>query len=428
MSGGRRAVIVTEVRSARRLFVALLLASLLTVSLSAILTNPVTTPVSPTMSTLSLGFSTVNLASEGSEPSVREYGERPVIIEVFAHEGGTIHDLVEPSALPLFDGQQAIPIVWHPSPTDPLLFPAATERAEDLNASAGEVYIDGVNTTTPLKAANIPGPNQSASFSISATATRSGTTNSNIEVQAEILTHQNASMAAVIQWIILEELIATGDHPLAARDDFVAIAYRFDTNLNRTASGVSDVNISLTEENLAALGVDASNTGPLSVVALVRDITTYEVLGATLATIPDPKPPADSSTRLSAILLLLLTVAMAFWMVLGERSREAAMPRFSAQSERRATGGMSYRIVARAGSRGLEVKEVKATPPWRVGGRGPRFELAPYSEAVHDIRLNRSGDTTAAIDDAPLTHWSIEVEGFGAWVIDLRFRTADEEE
>jgi hypothetical protein len=198
--------------------------------------------------------------------------------------------------------------------------------------------------------------------------------------------------------------------------------------LNRTASGLSNVNISLTEENLAALGVDASNTGPLSVVALVRDITTYEVLGATLTAIPDPNPPADSSTRLSAVLLLLLTVAMAFWMVLGERSREAAMPRFSARAERRSTGGISYRVVARAGSRRLEIKEVKADPPWRVGSRGPRFELAPHSEAVHDIRLSRSGETTADIDDAPLTHWSIEVEGFGAWVIDLRFRPPDEEE
>jgi hypothetical protein len=119
---------------------------------------------------------------------------------------------------------------------------------------------------------------------------------------------------------------------------------------------------------------------------------------------------------------------MAFWMVLGERSREAAMPRFSAQTERRSSGGYSYRIIARAGSRGLEVKEVKAEPPWRVGGRGPRFELAPNSEAVHDIRLSRSGDAGLDIDDAPLTHWSIEVEGFGAWVIDLRFRPPDEEE
>ena len=420
MSGCREAVIVERTRGARRLFVLLLLASFIAISLSAILTA--------TDSTSTLKFSSSNAVSEGSEPGERQYGERPVIIEVFAREGETIHELVEPAAIQLFDGRQAIGIVWHPTATDPLLFPAATERAEDLNATAGEVYIDGINASTPLSASNIPGPNQSATFSITATATRSGAMNSGIEVQAEIITYQNASMAAVIQWIILEEMVATDDHPLAARDDFVAIAYRFDTNLNRTASGESDVNIGLTEENLAALGVDASNTGPLSVVTLVRDITTYEVLGATLTTIPDPEPPADSSTRLSAILLLLLSVGMAFWMVLGERSREAAMPRFSAHTERRSTGGLTYRIIARAGSRGLEVKEVKAEPPWRVGGRGPRFELSPHTEAVHDIRLSHSGDSSAYIDDAPLTHWSIEVEGFGSWVIDLRFRPPDEEE
>ncbi len=350
---------------------------------------------------------------------------RPVLVEVFPANGGTIHDLISDEARDLLDGHRAIGIVWHAEADDPLLFPAASQRAEDLDAAAGEVRIEGMAVSQPVTVASIPAVNRSAAFSITASATRYGPTDRGIEVKANIVTERNVSMAAVIQWIVLEDLVPTADHPRAARDDAVAVAYRFETSLNRTVGGMTESELGLTEEDLAEWGVEAVNAGPLSVVVLIRDITTDEVLGAALVSVPEPSPATDTSARLGVVVLLVLALGTAVWMVVGERFREAAMPRFSARSERRLAGGMRYQIVARAGSRGIEVREVRADPPWRVGGRSPRFELTAGSVAEHEIRLQRTGDGG---DDAPMTHWSIEVEGFGAWVIDLRFRPPDEEE
>jgi len=349
---------------------------------------------------------------------------RPIVVELFPSSGGTIDDLVTEEAQVLIDGERALKIVWHTEDGDPLALPAGLERAEDLNASAPDAFVDGVRVVLPLAASALPTTALNASFSIESVAARSGELNQGIEVTAHISTHENQSLAAVIQWIVLEDLAATSDHPLATRGESVAVLYRFETTLNRTAGGETDASLSLTAQDLIEAGFDPADAGPLSIAVLVRDITSGEVFAADLAPIPDRTPRLDASERGIVVLLLLLAVGGAIWMVVGERSREMAMPRFSARTIRRDGGALRHAVVAQAGSRAVEIRDVKAELPWRVGGKPPRFELRPEEKVEHEIRLHRSGDG----DDAPLTHWSIEVEGFGSWVIDLRFRPPDEEE
>ncbi len=67
------------------------------------------------------------------------------LIEVFADETFTSSEILSEEFLDSVEQGELELIVWHPNENSSLHISAASERAEDLNANIGDVFIQGIS-------------------------------------------------------------------------------------------------------------------------------------------------------------------------------------------------------------------------------------------------------------------------------------------
>ena len=213
-------------------------------------------------------------------------------------------------------------------------------------------------------------------------------------------------------------LLLTVDHPTSGEPDshFVVQHYQWSSAFHRQANITTEWNETIDASRLASDGVPFTHSDlwRLNVVVLLVDDLDHSIHAAagTPVETPSSVPPTADAAHL--YLLGLAILAGLGMIVRAEWKREVCLPKLTGRLARRGQAWTAH-VTLVAGRSPVTLKGADAEAPWRVAKQPKERVIKPGESFDVGVRLK----VTEQPPPSARTHWSIEVEQLGGWVLDL---------
>lgn len=327
------------------------------------------------------------------------------LIEVFADETYTSSEILSEEFLDSIEQGKMELIVWHPNENSSLHVSAASERADDLNANIGDVFIQGISWNSSN--GSIPTDLNSINITMDIQISNNGL----ISLQANTTLNEELAPTVVLQWLLLKKEVAISEHPLGPLESKVVSYHAWDSNINRTSGAENSWAHQIDVDTLESWNL--KNTDLIATVSLVS-LDSNEIFGTESIEIPE-LIDSDNNGKDLAISLLLVIAGLAGCLitVLSERRRQKDMPKIRPviqwKDER-----CDYFIEINTGNSSITISSIGGNGFWRYPEK--ELPLKIPSNSTKEIKIRK----TTKNKSEPCTI-RLDVEGHDRWVLDLEF-------
>ena len=331
------------------------------------------------------------------------------LIEVFADETFTSSEILSEEFLDSVEQGELELIVWHSNENSSLHISAASERAGDLNANIGDVFIQGISLNSSN--GSIPTDLNSIYITMDIQVSNNGL----ISLQANTTLSEELAPTVVLQWLLLKKEVAISEHPLGPRESKVVSYHAWDSNINRTAGAENNWIHQIDMETLESWNL--KNTELIASVSLVS-LDSNEIFGTKSIEIPNLIDSENNSKDLAISLLLLIAgLAGCVITVLSERRRQMDMPKIRPMIQWK-DERCDYFIEINTGNASITISSIGGNGYWKFPEK--ELPLKIGSNSTKEIKIRK----TAKINSEPCTI-RLNVDGHDRWVLDLEFPETD---
>ena len=331
--------------------------------------------------------------------------EATPILEVFTDGTKTSSDILSEELRCAVEKGEVGLIVWHSNPDSLLHISAASERAQDLEAKSGDVFIQG----TQWNMTNGSFPTELKSINITINVNQGN--NGLLILQANTTLEEDLAPTIVLQWLLLKKNAEISNHPIGPIDSKVVSYHAWDSSVNRSAGAENNWTHQIDSQTLVSWNLE--NEELIAVASLVS-LDSNEIYGSGETEIPSYKQSNENSKDYAISILLLITGTIACMIVvLSERRRQKDMPMIRPVVQRKGERE-DFLIEINTGNALISITSIGGNGYWRYSGKDIPIEILPNTK--REIMIRR----TSKNQFEPCTI-RLEVEGHERWVLDLEF-------
>ena len=150
------------------------------------------------------------------------------IIEIFVDEKTPSNQNIPQVVVSSIENGDLELLVWYLDTNSSLHITAASERAQDLDAKNGDIFIQGVFWNKSNE--NLPNDFDNLDIELNI---KQGNDNA-IILEASTTLENELDQTVVLQWLLLKRSVTTSEHPLGPTESNVVSYHAWDSNINRT--------------------------------------------------------------------------------------------------------------------------------------------------------------------------------------------------
>jgi len=231
-------------------------------------------------------------------------------------------------------------------------------------------------------------------------------------LSAQIVPLEDLEESLNLRWFITVDHSPLGEgvvHDLVKHYGWTSSFYHDEGNVTNWSQEIST-------ERLQEDGIpfSAEDLWRLEVVILFVDDLNNSIYGVDSVQLQTPSSIPDTAGMLPTILIALAVIVGLIIIIRQDQQREVGLPRLRGTLLQDKKGWYAE-VVITAGKRDVTLMGAYADEPWKLG-KVPKQQLVVAGTSRNfTVKLRCSEDATT---EAP-THWKVEVEELGGWVLDL---------
>ena len=384
--------------------------------------------------------------------SVSEDGKTQPLIEWFCDSDSRVcRDFEEDNSVLMDRDEDLVWLSWHPAynEEDPLGNGDSNIRSDELMTTTPAVRLDfqrleGIGDGTDFNAKRaglaLNGSILSAGGIVAAEIPLEITLIDlngddmvdEIDLTSEFTPRVNLSSDVILNFVIVEwypEIRNEGPRPPHTVKEWTATAA-----FSKEAGNTTSIQHTFSAEHIsgAEIEIDADDAQRFGIIAFLSGHTAPEgavagstpapgtpavVLGLTEADLPTMWEGTSSSEAISRLGFLFFALLCIGIIIMTERQREYALPRISGRLLSGEEDKFNAVLEVKIGKHDATLEKVEVLPPWKMkkkpalnhlkAGTEKRIEIGMKCEAEYYLR-------------PAIIRFSMEVETFGGWVMDLR--------
>jgi len=384
--------------------------------------------------------------------SVSEDGMTQPLIEWFCDsDSQQCRDFEKDNAVLMDRDEKLVWLSWHPAynEADPLGNADSNIRSDDLMTITPAIRLDfqrlegigdgtdfiakhaglALNGTIPsaggIVAADIP-------LEITLIDLNGDDMVDEIDLASEFTPRVNLSSDVILNFVIVEwypEIRNEGPRPPHTVKEWTATAA-----FSKEAGNTTSIQHTFSAEHIssAEIEIDADDAQRFGIIAFLSGHVAPEgaiagsnpapgipavVLGLTETDLPtmwEGTPPSEAISRLGFLLFALLCIGI---IIMTERQREYALPRITGRLLNDEEGKFKAVLEFRIGKHDATLEKVEVLPPWKMKKKPTLNHLKAGVEKSIEIGMKCEAEYYLR---PAIIRFSMEVETFGGWVMDLR--------
>tara|TARA_B100001564_G_scaffold260939_1_gene222695 strand:+ start:2757 stop:3821 length:1065 start_codon:yes stop_codon:yes gene_type:complete len=298
-------------------------------------------------------------------------------------------------------------LVWYLDPNSSLHITAATERAEDLNAQNGDLFIQGIywnNSNENL-------PNDIDGLDIELNVKRGN--DSGIILEAKTTLENELDQTVVLQWLLLKRSVSISEHPIGPSESNVVSYHAWDSNINRTKGAENQWTHQIEPNTLESWNI--GNEELIAIVSLIS-LESKEIQGSGSSEIILYQSQESDNNHATSFLLIFSGIIGSILVIQSERKRQKNMPLIRPLIIKK-NNDIDYDYFIEITTRQALVKEITidGNGYWKCSSNEIPKEISPRTSKKIKIRqISKEGK------NEPCTI-RLEVDGYERWVLDIVF-------
>ena len=332
-----------------------------------------------------------------------ELGSRPPVREWFADDDGC------DGRPPFRADDSTIEIVWALGEEAML---AAEQRAVALDADACSYWQEGspFGGADEMNEGNVPGP-VLAELEIEVHVSEDPEPRE-LQVTVGITPLENLSDSIGLRLLITVDHVQIGE----TTSHSVVRHYQWSSAFHHQANITTEWNKTIDASRLASDEVPFTHSDlwRLNVVVLLVDDLDHSIHAAAESPVETPSSVLPTPDAAHLYLLGLGILAGLGMIVRAEWKREVCLPKLTGRIACRGQAWTAH-VTLVAGRSPVTLKGADADAPWRVAKQPKELVINPGESVDVSLKLK----VTEQPPPSARTHWSIEVEQLGGWVLDL---------
>ena len=329
------------------------------------------------------------------------------IVEIFVDENTPSNQNIPQAVISSVENNHLELLVWYLDTESSLHIAAATERAQDLDAEIGDIFIQGVfwNQSNENLPDNIDG------FDIELNVEYGNDTGIILEAKATL--ENELDETVVLQWLLLKKSVTTSEHPIGPTESNVVSYHAWDSNINRTKGAENRWTHQIEPNSLENWNI--GNEELIAIVSLVS-LESKEIQGSGNSQIFLYQNQKNERNYTTSFLLIFSGILGSILVIQSEKRRQQNMPLIRPLKMRKSSDG-DYDYFIEITTRRAMVKEIiiDGNGYWRCSLNNIPKEIPP--QTTEKIRIRQISKQEK---NEPCTI-RLEVDGYERWVLDIVF-------
>ena len=298
-------------------------------------------------------------------------------------------------------------LVWYLDSNSSLHISAATERAQDLEAKRGDIFIQGVYWNKSNE--NLPSDIDTINIELDV---KKGN-HSEIILQAKTTLDKELDQTVVVQWLLLKKSVSISEHPIGPTESNVVSYHAWDSNINRTRGAENLWNHRIESETLESWNIE--NEELIAVVSLVS-LESKRIEGSGSSEIFIPASQESERNYATSFLLISSGIIGIILVIQSEKRRQQNMPLIRPSiTKRENDGNFDYFIEITTRQALVRDISIDGNSFWRCSSNEIPKEIPPRT--TKKIRIRQISKHQK---NQPCTI-RLEVDGYQRWILDVIF-------
>ena len=329
------------------------------------------------------------------------------LVEIFVDENTPSNQNIPQAIVSSVENGDLELLVWYLDANSSLHITAATERAQDLNAQNGDIFIQGIFWNKSNENLSIDIDSIDIELSV-----KQGN-DSEIILEAQTTLENELDQTVVLQWLLLKRSVSISEHPIGPTETNVVSYHAWDSNINRTKGAENQWT-----HQIEANALESWNIGNEDLIAVVSLISleSKEIQGSGSSEIILYQNQESNKNYATSFLLIFSGIIGSILVIQSEKKRQQNMPLIRPLIIRK-NNDEDYDYFIEIATRQALVKEITIDGNgfWRCSLNEIPKEIPSRTTKKIKIRqISKLGK------NEPCTI-RLEVDGYERWVLDIVF-------
>ena len=329
------------------------------------------------------------------------------IIEIFVDEKTPSNQNIPQVVFSSIENGDLELLVWYLDTDSSLHITAATERAQDLDAKNGDIFIQGVFWNKSNE--NLPNDFDNLDIELNI---KQGNDNA-IILEASTTLENELDQTVVLQWLLLKRSVTTSEHPLGPTESNVVSYHAWDSNINRTKGAENQWTHQIEPNTLESWNI--GNEELIAIVSLIS-LESKEIEGSGSSEVILYQNQEIEKNYATSFLLIFSGIIGSILVIQSEKRRQQNMPLIRPLITSKNKDG-DYDYFIEITTRQALVKEITIDGNgfWRCSSNEIPKEIP--SRTTKKIKIRQISKKEK---NEPCTI-RLEVDGYERWVLDIVF-------
>ena len=329
------------------------------------------------------------------------------IVEIFVDENTTSDQNIPNFILSSVENGDLDLLVWYLGSNSPLHISAATERAQDLDAKIGDIFIQGVYWNKSNENLSKDIDNLDIELNV-----KEGN-HSGIILEAKTTLEYELDQTVVLQWLLLKKSVSISEHPIGPAESNVVSYHAWDSNINRTEGAENHWTHRIESETLESWNIE--NEELIAIVSLIS-LESKRIEGSGSSEIFTTPSIENERKHATSFLLIFSGIIGSILVIQSEKRRQQNMPLIRPLISKKDNDG-NYDYFIEITTRQALVKEITIDGNgfWKCSSNEIPKEIPSRTTTKIRIRkISKQGK------NEPCTI-RLEVDGYQRWILDIVF-------
>tara|TARA_Y100001968_G_C19423728_1_gene753212 strand:+ start:1044 stop:2147 length:1104 start_codon:yes stop_codon:yes gene_type:complete len=331
------------------------------------------------------------------------------IVEVFVDENTPSVEVIPESVFSGVLNEEMELVIWYTDSNHSLHISAANERAEDLNAKNGDIFIQGIYWNKSSE--NIPNHLESIHLEMDVKQNNDGS----VTLEAKNTLENELEQTVVLQWLLLKKIVPVSEHPIGPTESNVVCYHAWDSNINRTKGAENQWIHQIEKETMTSWNIGDED---LIAVASLISLDSKEIHGAGSSEIIFQPVEENGKNIAISMILVFSGIIGSILVIQSERKRQQDMPIIRPLIMNKSKKGdefTEYFIEITTKNAAIREITIEGNGFWRCSNHEIPQEISPKTSKKIKIRKTEKGG-----EITPCTI-RLEVDGHERWILDVVF-------
>lgn len=331
------------------------------------------------------------------------------IVEVFVDENTPSMEVIPESIFSGVFNEEMELVIWYTDSNNSLHISAADERAEDLNAQNGDIFIQGIYWNKSSE--NIPNNLESIHLEMDVNQNNDGS----VTLEAKNTLENELEETVVLQWLLLKKIVPVSEHPIGPTESNVVCYHAWDSNINRTKGAENQWIHQIEKETMTSWNIGDED---LIAVASLISLDSKEIHGAGSSEIIFQPVEENGKNIAISMILVFSGIIGSIIVIQSERKRQQDMPIIRPLIINKSKKGdefTEYFIEITTKNAAIREITIEGNGFWRCSNHEIPQEISPKTSKKIKIRKTEKGR-----EITPCTI-RLEVDGHERWILDVVF-------